>query len=347
MTNTQNDGPGIPVATGAPQRAPVPFDPELDPVLAAIAAAGIPPLTRETIAGARDSGMPSLTPAEAAAGAPDAAVAWEERSIPGPAGAPELEITIFRPAEPAARPLPALVNFHGGGMIVGHRSWEHARVVDLVSRLGVVGINVEYRLAPEDPFPAGVEDNYAATLWVAEHAAALGVDPARIVVMGGSAGGGFAAAVALMARDRGGPALAGQLLICPMLDNANDSVSSLQYDGIGTWQRDANLLAWSCVLGDELAFSPNAPAYASPSRATDLAGLPPAFVEVGAAEMFRDEDVEYASRIWATGGEAELHVWSGGCHGFDIYAPETEIARAALASRDSWLRRVLGGPRHV
>ena len=179
-------------------------------------------------------------------------------------------------------------------------------------------------------------------MWLHENAASLGVDPDRIVVMGGSAGGGLTAAVALLARDRRGPRMIGQLLLCPMLDNTNSTLASLQYDGVGTWRRDANLLAWACVLGDDRADSLDAPAYAAPTRATDLSGLPPAFVEVGAAEMFRDEDVEYASRIWATGGQAELHVWAGGCHGFDLYMPDSEIANAALATRSSWLRRVLG-----
>lgn len=343
----------VPIATGSPQLPPAPFAAELLPHLEAMAANPQPPLTEEALPLMRGPGQ--LVPG---AGDPTAgrAVSAEEHVIPGPAGAPDIEITVFRPTGSTGRAgqggrseaqgegdgaLPILINFHGGGMIVGHRSWEHGRVVELVERHRVIGVNVEYRLAPEHPFPAGVDDNYAATRWVADHAHELGGDPQRIVVMGGSAGGAFAAAVALMARDRGGPALAGQLLLCPMLDNTNTTVSSLQYDGIGTWQRDANLLAWRCVLGADLAYSEQAPAYAAPARATDLSGLPPAFIEVGSAEMFRDEDVAYANRIWAAGGEAELHVWAGGFHGFDMYAPESELSRAALDSRDSWLRRIL------
>lgn len=324
-----------PIALGSPGRAPVPFARELLPVVEALAAE--PPLNAETLALTRTQASHAPSGADLAVGRP---ISVEELIIPGPAGAPDLEITVFRPLG-APGGLPVLVNFHGGGMIVGHRSWEHGRVIDLVEKHGAIGVNVEYRLAPEDPYPAGVEDDYAATAWVAEHAAELGGDPQRIVVMGGSAGGGFAAAVALMARDRGGPDLAGQLLLCPMLDNTNSTVASQQYDGIGTWQREANLLAWRCVLGPDLAYSEEAPAYAAPSRAADLSGLPPAFVEAGSAEMFRDEDVDYAMRIWAAGGEAELHVWSGGFHGFDIYAPESELARAARAARDSWLARIL------
>lgn len=325
-------------ATGRPQLPPVPFDPEILPALEAMAAAPAAPLIRETLPREGASAMfPSNDEVIGARG-----IDWEDRVIPGPPGAPDLEVTIYRPRGRDGECLPAVYNIHGGGMIVGHRSWEAARVVDIVDDLGVVGVNVEYRLAPENPYPAGVEDCYAGIVWLAENAASLGVDGDRIVVMGGSAGGGFSAAVALLARDRGGPRMAGQLLLCPMLDNTNTTIASLQYDGIGTWQRNLNLLAWSCVLGEHLAYSADAPAYAAPSRASDLSGLPPAFIEVGAAEMFRDEDVDYATRIWSTGGQAELHVWGGGCHGFDMYMPQAEISRAALATRSSWLRRVLG-----
>ena len=315
---------------------PVPFDPDVQAVLDEIAKNPQPALTRETLP--RD-GVDRMFPDN------DAVIAgrditWEDRVIPGPPGAPDIEVTIFRPAGSETSTLAGFVNIHGGGMIVGHRSWETARVVDIVAEHGVVAVNVEYRLAPEDPYPAGVEDCYAAFVWTHAHATELGIDPARIVVGGGSAGGGLTAAVALLARDRRGPVMAGQLLLCPMIDNTNTTVASRQYDGIGTWQRDMNLLAWSCVLGEELAFSTEAPAYAAPSRATDVSGLPPAYIEVGEAETFRDEDTEYALRIWATGGQAELHVWGGGAHGFDMYMPDAEITRAALAARASWLRRI-------
>lgn len=323
-------------ATGRPTLTPVPFDPEVQAVLDELDRNPQPALTRDTLP---REGTDRMFPDNDAVIA-GRAIEWEDRIIPGPAGAPDIEITVFRPVGTAHEVLPGFVNIHGGGMIVGHRSWETGRVVDIVAEHQVVAVNVEYRLAPEDPFPAGVEDCYAAFLWVHAHAADLGIDPDRIVVGGGSAGGGLTAAVALMARDRRGPVMAGQLLLCPMIDNTNTSVASRQYDGIGTWQREMNLLAWSCVLGDDLAFSPEAPAYAAPSRATDLASLPPAFIEVGEAEAFRDEDTEYALRIWATGGQAELHVWGGGAHGFDMYMPDAEISRAALATRASWLRRI-------
>ncbi|MGY1814659.1 alpha/beta hydrolase [Blastococcus sp. SYSU D00820] len=316
---------------------PVPFDPEIEPALALVVRPDAPPFTPGTIPAMRAEMAALFPPAAVAVG--DAPVDVAELTVPGPEGAPDLALTVLSPRG-LSTPRPALYNIHGGGMMVGCRDMDVPRLLALVLEHGVVAVNVEYRLAPEHPHPAPVEDCYAGLVWTAGHAAELSIDPGRIVVMGGSAGGGLAAAVALLARDRGGPALAGQLLLCPMLDDSNTTVASHQYRGLGTWTREANLAGWRSLLGD-VAGTGTASPYASPSRASDLSGLPPAFVEVGSAEPFRDEDTEYASRIWATGGQAELHVWSGAFHGFDMYAPDSAVTRAALAARDSWLRRVL------
>jgi acetyl esterase/lipase len=201
-------------------------------------------------------------------------------------------------------------------------------------------VSVEYRLAPETPHPGPVEDCYAGLAWTAAHAAELGIDPDRIIVGGASAGGGLSAAVALLARDRGGPALAGQLLMCPMLDDRNDTLSSLQMTGLGIWDHAANDLGWTALLGDAKG-GPDVSPYAAPARATDLSGLPPAYIDVGSAETFRDEDVAYATRIWQAGGIAELHVWPGGFHGFTVMVPDAAISRAAVAAPGAWLRRLL------
>ncbi|MFF9349341.1 alpha/beta hydrolase [Streptomyces sp. NPDC014734] len=321
---------------------PVPFDPALNAVLEAMlhgrGAAAPSPGTVEAMR-ASASAVPVPSVAEVIGGRE---IDAEELTVPGPDGAPDLAITVLRPRRPEG-PVPGLYNIHGGGMISGHRHQDTARLAGLVEELGVVAVSVEYRLAPENPDPAPVEDCYAGLCWMAEHAAELGVDPGRVVVMGGSAGGGLAAGVALLARDRGGPRPAGQLLLCPMLDDRNTTVSSHQYDGLGTWQRAMNLLGWRALLGGRAGGgAADVSAYAAPARAGDLSGLPPAFVEAGSAELFRDEDVTYASRIWATGGRAELHIWQGAFHGFDVFAPEHEVTRAALAARLSWLRRVLG-----
>ncbi|PPK71276.1 alpha/beta hydrolase [Actinokineospora auranticolor] len=317
---------------------PVPFDPDIEPALAQVTQPDAPPFTPETIPAMR-AGMAAMFP-PAAVQVGDAPVDVVERTIPGPDGAPDLEITIISPRGLTGT-VPGLYNIHGGGMMVGHRNMDVGRLLALVLELNVVAVNVEYRLAPEHPDPAPVEDCYAGLVWMSKNAAELNVDPNRIVVMGGSAGGGLSAGVALLARDRGGPALAGQLLLCPMIDDTNTTVASHQYKGIGTWTREANLAGWFSLLGDKVGTDAVSP-YAAPTRATDLSNLPPAFIEVGSAEPFRDEDTQYALRIWETGGQAELHVWSGAFHGFDMYVPEWPVSKIALETRNSWFRRVLG-----
>jgi acetyl esterase/lipase len=160
------------------------------------------------------------------------------------------------------------------------------------------------------------------------------------VLVGGSAGGGLAAALALLARDRRGPALAGQLLMCPMLDDRNDTPSAHQMAGGRTWNRQDNHVGWTALLGAARG-GPDVPPHAAPARAADLSGLPPTYIDVGSVDTFRDEDVDYATRIWQAGGVAELHVWPGGFHGFDGMAPHARISQAAVSARASWLRRVL------
>ncbi|MFE7127893.1 alpha/beta hydrolase [Streptomyces sp. NPDC057617] len=269
----------------------------------------------------------------------DGAFEVEERTVPGPAGEPDISLLICRPAG-AGTGLAAVYNIHGGGMVIGDNRTGVDRLLDWAQELSLVIVSVEYRLAPEHPHPAPVEDSYAGLVWTAEHAAELGIDPARIVVGGGSAGGGLSAAVALLARDRGGPALAGQMLLCPMLDDRNDTPSSLQMAGLGVWDHAANHTGWTALLGERRGGAEVSP-YAAPARAEDLSGLPPAFIDVGSAETFRDEDVTYATRLWQSGGQAELHVWPGGFHGFDGLAPQAAVSQAARAAQLSWLRRLL------
>lgn len=318
---------------------PVPYDPELVAGLTAFAElVEIIPLRADTIHANRDHFATIIPPMQAQADARD--VIWEDRVIPGPAGAADLEVTIVRPAHPATAPAPAVLSIHGGGMVLGTRFFGTGELIELAERHGIVGVAVEYRLAPEHPGPAQAEDCYAALEWMAANADELGIDPERIIASGMSAGGGLSAAVALISRDRGGPRLAGQLLGCPMLDDRNETVSSRQYDGFGAWDRNNNDTAWDAIAGAD-RFTDRVSAYTAPARATDLAGLAPAYIEVGAAETFRDEAVHYASRIWASGGRAELHVWAGGYHGFSGFSPDAEVSQAANAARESWLRRTL------
>lgn len=270
----------------------------------------------------------------------DGAFELSRHFIQGPDGDP-LTIVLLRPTSRSSA-VPVIYHVHGGGLVVGTAYDVLPSMAALAHRVGAAVASVDYRLAPEHRYPAAVEDVYTGLSWLADHAGELGLDPARIIIEGVSAGGGLAAAAALLARDRGAPALLGQMLICPMLDHRNDSDSGWQMQGAGAWDRTANDTGWAAYLGD--LPRETVPAYASPAVAADLSGLPPTFVEVGSAETFRDEDVEYASRIWAAGGEAELHVWPGGAHGFEALVPEASLTRDARDSRVDWLSRLLSRP---
>ena len=319
---------------------PPPFDPEVAAVLTDMSggvSAGT--FTLDMIPALRDglaSSMPPVTDEDLRRGGTfDVAT----RYAPGPEGTPDVPLLVCRPAA-APDPVPALYHIHGGGMIMGDNLTGITAMLDLAERFTFAVVSVEYRLAPETPYPGPVEDCYAGLAWTAKNAAELGIDPARIIVGGGSAGGGLSAATALLARDRGGPMLAGQLLLCPMLDDRNDTPSAIQMAGLGVWDRSANEVGWTALLGDARG-GPDVSSYAAPARAGDLSGLPPAYIDVGSAETFRDEAVAYASRIWQAGGDAELHVWPGGCHAFAGFAPRAALSKDAVAAPDAWLRRLL------
>jgi acetyl esterase/lipase len=288
----------------------------------------------------------------------DGAYEVSTRLVPGPAGAPDIELLICLPVRTVGSaqrdgsaggtgvtaPVPAIYHIHGGGMVLGDNRTGVTGMLELAAPHQMAVVSVEYRLAPETPHPGPVEDCYAGLTWMADHAAELGIDPARIIVGGASAGGGLSAAVALLARDRiaqngSGPVLAGQLLLCPMLDDRNDTPSARQMTA-GPWNRAANALGWTALLG-EAQGGPDVSPYAAPARATDLSGLPPAFIDVGSAETFRDEAVAYASRLWQAGGSAELHVWPGGFHAFASLLPAASISKDSAEAPARWLRRLL------
>jgi acetyl esterase/lipase len=235
---------------------------------------------------------------------------------------------------------PGIFYIHGGGMIAGNRFTGLVPAIEWVREHDAVLVSVEYRLAPEHPYPTPFEDCYAGLLWTIEHSDKLGYDPDRLVIAGTSAGGGLAAGAALRLRDEGNAALAAQILICPMLDDRNETVSSRQIDGLGLWDRASNQTGWEAYLG-ELSGSDQVASYAAPARATDFSGLPPTFLDCGSSEVFRDEIVAYASALWAAGGQAELHVWPGGFHGFDKFVPHAALSRAAHETRSRWFRRNL------
>lgn len=319
-------------------QTPPPFDPELAAALEVLAEMVPPSITLDGLAERRE-GAVFLEPSEEQLSR-SGFFEVEDRVVPGPQGAPDISLLICRPADsPGGRPV--IYHTHGGGMILGNNKLGLDMVLGWAQELDAVVVSVEYRLAPEHPHPAPVEDVYAGLVWTAEHAKEIGGDPERIVIVGGSAGGGLTAALALLARDRGGPRPIGQMLMCPMLDDRNDSASGHQMAGLGVWDRTSNETGWTALLGD-LRGGPDVSPYAAPARAEDLSGLPPALLDVGSAETFRDETVDYASRIWQAGGVAELHVWPGGFHGYEGFAPQAALSQTTVAARLAWLRRLLG-----
>lgn len=239
------------------------------------------------------------------------------------------------------RPAPVILFIHGGGMIMGNPLMGLELVLPWAARTGAVVVSPDYRLAPQHPDPAPFEDCWRTLEWVVASVAEFGGDPGRIIVTGHSAGAGLAAALALRARDAGGPALLGQLLMCPMLDDRQRTPSSTELLGEGVWDRVANHTGWTALLGDRVG-SVDVGTHAAPARADDLSGLAPAFLDVGSVDTFRDEVVDYATRLWAAGGEAELHVWPGAYHCFEIVAPSAGVSRQTLQARSDWIARKLG-----
>jgi acetyl esterase/lipase len=230
----------------------------------------------------------------------------------------------------------AVLYLHGGGMILGSVPIFDGPVSRYVAHTGVSMLSVDYRLAPEHPYPTSVEDAYAGLVWLAAHAAELGVDPDRVAVMGDSAGAGIAAAVAILSRDRGVPALARQILLYPMLDDRNTTPDP-EIAPFAGWTYDDNITGWNALLGPRDQDSQVDPP-AAPARLTDARGLPPAYIEVGQLDIFRDEDVTYALTLSRAGVPVELHLHPGVPHEYDAIAPEADVSRRARADRHRVLR---------
>jgi acetyl esterase/lipase len=263
------------------------------------------------------------------------AVVRTEHVVPGD---PPVPVRVHRPAGVDDDARPAIFTIHGGGYVIGSYDMDDALHDVWGPQLGTVGVSVEYRLAPETPYPGPIEDCYAALRWTYEHADELGVDRTRIGITGISAGGGLAAALALLARDRGEVPLAFQLLDCPMLDD-QQATPSLRSGGLYVWDAQSNEFGWRSYLGD-LYGSDEVPPYAAAARATELAGLPPACVVVGSIDGFRDEDIDYAQRLNQAGVPCELHVIAGLPHAYQL-APDAQAVRLATNCKDDWLARQL------
>ena len=268
--------------------------------------------------------------------APVESVITSDHLVPGSAGEPDVSVRLYAPANHSAG-LPALLWIHGGGYVMGSMLGDDYMVKKMVEAVGCAVVSVDYRLAPEHPFPAPLEDCYAALNWLFSQSQTLQLDSTRIAIGGISAGGGLAAALALLARDRGEFAPVFQMLLCPMIDDNNSTPSSHRITDQRTWNRHCNINGWAAYLGQQGTDSP----YAAAARATDLSGLPPAYIPVGSLDLFVDENAHYAQRLEAAGVPVEFSVYPGGVHAFEFIYPLADVSARARDSHYRALKRAL------
>jgi acetyl esterase/lipase len=306
----------------------------LDPEVAAVLDR-IPLLDLTDIATARAE-REQLAAAARARWQPSGMVRTEDRWV---RGEPDVRLRVHRPAGTAASGA-VLLWVHGGGHVLGSAEQDDPLLDAVVARTGCTALAVDWRRAPEHPYPAALDDCYAVLAAVATGGLGdVDVDPSRVVVGGASSGGGVAAGLALLARDRGEHALAGQLLIYPMLDDRGVTRSSRGITDRRVWNGESNRLGWRAYLGD--LPDDAVPPYAAPARATDVAGLPPTWIGTAELDLFRDEDIDYARRLYEAGVPTELHVYPGGVHGFDLFAPDADLTRRFCRDRDEAIDRLL------
>ena len=311
------------------------IDPELAPILSFL-----PEGTIEDVGAARAM-LESL--ADMGAGTVDeSGIDIEDVAVPGYLGSPDVTVRVYR-SHQAPTLSPVVLNIHGGGFALGSVNTEHAVSAHLAKALGIVVVSVEYRLAPEHPFPAGLHDCYAALLWLHAQADTLGIDTARIAVCGQSAGGGLSSALALYSRDNHGPAICFQYLGIPELDDRLETHSMQTFVDTPLWHRRNAVLSWQYYLGgaDGGADGGDVSPYAAPARATDLAGLPSAYVSVMEFDPLRDEGIHYALALLAAGVAVELHAYPGTFHGSAIVAT-AEVSKRMHREQIAVLAKALG-----
>lgn len=264
----------------------------------------------------------------------------DDRQIPGTANNPEICIRVYQPKNKTEN-TPALLYIHGGGFVLGSVDIEHGMSATLAAELGIVVVSVEYRLAPEHPYPAGLEDCYATLSWMHEQSDDLGIDATRIAVFGQSGGGGLSAALALYARDKGGPLLCFQCLIIPELDDRLETASAQFADTPG-WDRPNAILSWDFYLGSSYQRgADDVPYHAAPARATNLSGLPPAYLCTMEFDPLRDEGIAYGAKMLQDGVQVELHNYPGTFHGSSLIM-QAGVSQRAMQEMIVALKRGLG-----
>ncbi len=308
-----------------------PFDPEL-----AAAVAMMPVFEITDVPTARAEMGETFA---AAFGEPDrSGVQVRDELVPGPDGAPDVRLRIYTPDRLVAPA--AIYDVHGGGFMLGTIDMFDGHNLRLARELGVTVVTVDYRLAPEHPYPAGLEDCYAGLVWVAKNADAIGIDPDRIAIHGESAGGGLCAGLALLARDRGGPSIAFQYLGIPELDDRLDTPSMRAFTDTPIWNRPNAVVSWDSYLGPGKRGTADVPIYAAPARATDLAGLPPAYASALESDPLRDEGTAHAHPLLHARGSVELHAFPGTFHGSAI-VEQAAVSRREVEESLVVLRRAL------
>lgn len=315
-----------------------PMDPELKSAFDSVAFPLLSRVTPETVTAMRSA---TVTPSNFLEDLESRGISHRELQLPSTAGSDhKITLSILEPISKLEKPRPCVYWIHGGGFHWGDRLHTTEYAIDMILECGATCVSVEYRLAPEHSFFTAVEDCYAGLKWTSDHTEDLGVDPKRLLIGGTSAGGTLAASTALLCRDRQGPHLCGQFLVCPALDPSLTTVSSHQYvETSDFFPREAMADVFNVAFKDRLASQAD---ITIPAEAVDFSGLPSTYLDVGSAEVLRDDSVAYASRLWACGVQTELHVWAGAFHGFDMFVPESEVSQAARKLKVSWAKRVFG-----
>lgn len=308
-------------------------DPELLPILQVVPDMGVSPEklpgARATIAAMTQLGLEQADPR----------VKVSEWLAPGYNGGPDVRVVLYKPDD-LAENAPVVLQIHGGGFLFGTAELGDPRNRAMARAVGCAVASVDYRLAPETVFPGGLDDCYAALVWLHGHASALGLDPARIAIRGDSAGGGLAAGLAIMARDLGGPAICFQLLVYPMLDDRTVDAADNPHTGEFIWDRASNRFAWESWLGMPPGTEGVSP-LAAPARTAELAGLPPTCITTAALDLFAAENLDYAARLVRAGVPTEVYLAPGAFHGFDAMAPDSAVAKRFTACGDEALKRAL------